>query len=358
MKKLTSIILALIILFSLVACSGGNAQSEDTSAVSDTAAESATESIADTTPETEEVKIDNTLPFNITVISGTTGMGFAKLMSDAKEGKASFPYNFEIVSGADVVAPAIINGSTDIAAVPTNLAAVLFAKTKGEVQILAANTLGVLYVIENGETVNSVSDLAGKTVYCCQQGANPEFISNYLLTESGLKVGEDVMLDFTYNTPDELATAIATGTVDLAILPEPKVTATLAQNENLRRAINMSELWNEVTDGLPLIQGVIVGRKAFVEEHSAEVAEFLREYEASIVFTSTNKEEAADMIAAAGIIPKAPLALKALPFCNLAFISGADMNEPMMSFFNVLFNANPASVGGALPTEEIFYNAK
>ena len=355
MKKLISTILALIMLFVLVSCTGGNVQNEDTdtTAVTDTAAES----VSDTAAETEEPQIDNTLPFNITVISGTTGMGFAKLMNDTTTGTASFPYNFEIVSGADVVAPAIINGSTDIAAVPTNLAAVLYAKTQGEVQILAANTLGVLYVIENGENINSISDLAGKTVYCCQQGANPEFISNYLLTESGLEVGKDVMLDFTYNTPDELATAIATGAVDIAILPEPKVTATLAQNEALRRAINLSDVWNEVTGGLPLIQGVIVARKAFVEEHPAEVALFLEEYKASIEFTSTNKEEAADMIAAAGIIPKAPLALKALPYCNIAFISGNDMKEPMMSFFNVLFAANAASVGGALPAEDIFYIA-
>ncbi len=353
MKKLISIILALIMLIALVSCADTNTdlRNEITNENS--------ESIEDTAPQTfddtEDVEIDNTLPFNITVISGTTGMGFAKLMNDAKEGNTSFNYNFEIVSGADVVAPAIINGSTDIAAVPTNLAAVLYAKTKGEIQILAANTLGVLYVIENGESVNSVSDLAGKTVYCCQQGANPEFISNYLFAESGLEIGKDVFLDFTYNTPDELATAIATGAVDIAILPEPKVTATLVQNENLRRAINMSDLWNDVTGGLPLIQGVIVARKSFVEEHGAEVEHFLREYEASIEFTSTNKEEAAEMIAAAGIIPKAPLALKALPFCNLTFLSENDIKEPLMSFFNVLFVANPASVGGALPTNDIFY---
>ncbi len=351
MKKLISLILALIMLFAFTSCTNGNTQNEETNASSDTVAENT----PDTSADTEDVQIDNTLPFNITVISGTTGMGFAKLMNDAKEGNASFPYNFEIVSGADVVAPAIINGSTDIAAVPTNLAAVLYAKTKGEVQILAANTLGVLYVIENGESINSISDLAGKTVYCCQQGANPEFISNYLLTESGLKVGEDVMLDFTYNTPDELATAIATGAVDIAILPEPKVTATLAQNEALRRAINLSDVWNDVTGGLPLIQGVIIARKAFANEHPAEVEQFLSEYKASIAFTSTNKEEAAEMIATAGIIPKAPLALKALPFCNIAFLSGNDMKKPMMSFFNVLFAANPASVGGALPAEDIFY---
>ena len=367
MKKLLAIILSIAMLLCFAACgntaAGGNdtesdtTLSTDTETSTDTAADTGTDTAADTAAGTEEVKVDNELPFNITVISGTTGMGFAKLMNDTENGNASFAYNFEIVSGADVVAPAIINGSTDIAAVPTNLAAVLYAKTNGEVQILAANTLGVLYVIENGETVNSMSDLSGKTVYCCQQGANPEYISSYLFTESGLEIGKDVILDFTYNTPDELATAIATGAVDLAILPEPKVTATLSQNENLRRAINMSEVWNEVTGGLPLIQGCIVARKSFVDEHPAEVALFLEEYEASVTFTNTNPEEAAEMIAAAGIIPKAPLALRAIPFCNITYLSGSDIAEPMTNFFNVLYAANPASVGGAVPAQEIFYIA-
>lgn len=355
MKKLLAIILSILMLISLASCAGGNEGAEtETNAVSDTA--STTDTSAETEAETDAAEeIDRDLAFNITVISGTTGMGFAKMMNDAKNGTAGFDYSFEIVSGADVVAPAIINGTTDIAAVPTNLAAVLFAKTKGEVQILAANTLGVLYVIENGETVNNIGDLAGKTVYCCQQGANPEFITRYLLDESGLT---DVTLDFTYNTPDELATAVATGTVDLAILPEPKVTATLAQNEALRRAVNLTEVWQEVTGGLELIQGCIVARKAFIDEHPAEVDLFLEEYEASVAFTNTNIEEAAEMIAEAGIIPKAPLAKKAIPFCNIAFLSGADIVEPMTAFFNVLHTANPASVGGAVPSADIFYTAK
>lgn len=351
MKKLLSITLSILMILVLASC-GSVDNNIDNDIISDTT-ENDSQSI-----ETEKTEIDNTLPFNITVISGTTGMGFAKMINDSAENKGNFPYNFEIVSGADVVAPAIISKSTDIAAVPTNLAAVLYAKTNGEIQILAANTLGVLYLIENGETINNVSDLKGKTVYCCQQGANPEFITSYLLKESGLEVGKDVMLDFTYNSPDELATAIATGTVDLAVLPEPKVTATLAQNENLRRAINFSDLWTDINNGLPLIQGCIIARKSFVEEHPAEVALFLEEYKASIEFVNNNSTEASEMIAAAGIIPKAPLALKAIPNCNIAFISGKELIEPMTGFFNVLFEANPASVGGALPSNEIFYTNK
>lgn len=360
MKKLLAIILSILMLMSLAACGNNPAAGSDTdtNASTDTgiSTDTANDTEADTSADTEAT-VDNTVPFNITVISGTTGMGFAKMMDDVKNGTALFPYNFEIVSGADVVAPAIISGTTDIAAVPTNLAAVLYAKTNGEIRVLAANTLGVLYLIENGETVNSMSDLAGKTIYCCQQGANPEFITNYLLTESGLTVGTDVFLDFTYNNPDELATAIATGKVDLAVLPEPKVTATLAQNESLRRAINFSDVWEEVSGGLPLIQGCIIARKSFIDEHPAEVAAFLEEYKASIDFVNTNAEEASAMIAEAGIIPKAPLALKAIPNCNIAFISGSELAEPMKGFFGVLHAANPASVGGAIPADEIFYIA-
>ncbi|MEE0969504.1 MAG: MqnA/MqnD/SBP family protein, partial [Clostridia bacterium] len=216
----------------------------------------------------------------------------------------------------------------------------------------------VLYLIENGESVNSISDLRGKTVYCCQQGANPEYITNYLLSESGLEVGKDVTVDFSYNNPDELATAIATGVVDLAVLPEPKVTATLAQNDKLRRAVSFTEVWEDVSGNVPLIQGVIIARKSFVEENPEEVALFLDEYKASIEFVNANPEDASAMIAESGIIPKAPLALKAIPNCNIAFIAGKEMISPINSFFGVLFDANPASVGGAMPDNGIYFTEK
>ncbi|MBE6538900.1 MAG: ABC transporter substrate-binding protein [Ruminococcaceae bacterium] len=348
MKKLLSIILALLMLTALVAC-GAPADNGD-----------GTDSAVDTTLDTSnEAEIDYNTKFNITVIAGTTGMGFAKLMNDDKNGEAKFDYNFEVVSGADLASSAIIGGKANLAAVPTNLAAVLHQKTGGEVQVVAANTLGVLYLIENGETVTDIASLKGKTVYCCQQGANPEYITNYLLTENGLKVGEDVILDFTYNTPDELTTAIGSGIVDLAVLPEPKVTAALSQNESLRRAINFSDEWEKVSGGLPLVQGCLIATKSFIDAHSAELALFLEEYKASIDFVNANADEASKMIEEFGIIPKAPLAKKAIPNCNIAFLAGEEMAEGMMSFYRVLYAANPASVGGAEPdSAKLFFVAK
>ena len=348
MKKILALILSILMLIGLSACApeGGTEIQKP----------SGSDSAPDTAVETQDT-VDRNTHFNITVISGTTGMGFAKMMDDAQNGTALFPYNFEIVSGADVAQSAIVSGSADIAAVPTNLAAALYAKTEGEIQILAANTLGVLYLIENGNTVNNISDLAGKTIYCCQQGANPEYITSYILKQNGFEVGKDVFLDFTYNSPDELATAVAEGLVNLAVLPEPKVTATLSQNTSLRRALNFSTEWENATGGLPLIQGCIIARKSFVEENPAEIELFLREYETSIEFTNRDSQKASELIAAFGIIPKAPLALKAIPNCNIHFISGTDLTSPMMSFFNVLYEANPKAVGNKIPDYDIFFSA-
>ncbi len=356
MKKLLSIIIAVLMLTALASCTSKPEPGEaDTTATADTATDTSAASDTESTPEADDPKAPE---FNITVISGTTGMGFAKMMKDSENGSASFPYNFEVVGGADAVVPAITGGNADIAAVPTNLAATLYKKTGGEIQILAANTLGVLYLIENGETVSSMSDLKGKTVYCCQQGANPEYITSYLLEKSGLKVGEDVILDFTYNNPDELATAAASGLVNLAVLPEPKVTATLTQNTSLRRAVNFSEAWSEVSGGLPLIQGCIIARKSFVEQYPNEVKLFLDEYKTSIEFVNSDAAAASEMIAEFGIIPKAPLAMKAIPNCNIAFIAGNDMTAPMTDFFTVLHTANPASVGGEIPSDDIYHIAE
>lgn len=353
MKKLFAFILAALMLLTFVSC--GNKPAND-SKDTDTDAKDTETLTSDTEPEETNAPadVDYTTEFNITVIAGTTGMGFAKMMHDASEGTSLFPYNFELVGAADLASSAIIGGNADIAAVPTNLAAVLHAKTGGEIQVVAANTLGVLYLIENGNSVTDVASLAGKTVYCCQQGANPEYITTYILEENGLTVGTDVTLDFSYNTPDELMTAVASGAVDLAVLPEPKVTAALTQNSSLRVAIDFTAEWEAVNEGTPLIQGCIIATKSFISAHPAELSAFLDEYELSVNFTNENPETASEYMAELGIIPKAPLALKAIPNCNICFLTGDEMREGMMSFYDVLYKMNPASLGGAYPDITLF----
>lgn len=353
MKRLLLSTLALLLVLVLVAC-GGGAKDKETNLP-----ETTNTPIDTQTPDTDKVDdpAQSDLEINVTAIAGTTGMGFAQIMDENAKGTSPFKYNFDIVSDASLASGAIINGTADMAAVPTNLAAVLYNKTNGGVQVVAVNTLGVLYLLTTNE-VTAPDDIVGKTIYCCNQGANPEFISRYLLEANGLTVGQDVFLDFTYNTPDELATAIATNKIEYAVLPEPKVTAVMSQNENVKIFIALEDVWSQISGGKSLVQGCLVARKEFIEAHKNELDAFLADYAASIAFVNENPKEASEVIAANGIIPKAPLAEKAIPRCNIAYLDGAEMQAAMDEFFKVLFAANPASVGGKLPAADLYYVAE
>ena len=304
--------------------------------------------------EDKPVELDKELKIDIMVLSGTTGI--APMINDVKNGNATLNYNIEVASSADMINPGLIQGEVEIAALPTNVASVLYNKTGGKVMVAAVNTKGVLYLLENGETIKSFADLKGKTVYLPGQGSNPEYIFRYLVEKNGLVIGQDVIIDYTYGSPDELATAITSGLVSLAVLPEPKVTAIKSQNASVRSALDFTAEWNKVSSAdSQLVQGCIVVQKSFAEEHPAELAQFLKDYEASINFVNTNIEQAATMIEAAGIIPKAPLAKKALPACNICFMTGDEMKTSLNSFFKVLFDMAPQSIGGALPDDGIYY---
>ena len=333
--------LALLLCLPLVACGNAVDKVVTTTAQSDPT-------------EEKPAELDKELKIDIMVLSGTTGVGIAPMINDVKKGNAALNYNIEVASSADMINPGLIQGEVEIAALPTNVASVLYNKTGGKVMVAAINTKGVLYLLENGETVKSFADLKGKTVYLPGQGSNPEYIFRYLVEKNGLVVGKDVMIDYTYGSPDELATAITSGLVSLAVLPEPKVTAIKSQNASVRSALDFTAEWNKVSDG-ELVQGCIVVQKSFAEEHPAELAQFLKDYETSINFVNNNIEEASAMIEAAGIIPKAPLAKKALPACNICFMAGEEMQASLNSFFKVLFDMAPPSIGGALPDDGIYY---
>lgn len=292
---------------------------------------------------------------SVMVLNGTTGFGAAKLIDDSKNGTAALNYKFSVESDASAVNAALINGSVDIAALPTNAAAVVYNKTQGGVKVAAVNTLGVLYVVENGDTVKSFSDLKGKTLYVPGQGSNPEYITAYLCEKNGLKVGEDITLDFTYNAPADLRTAVASGKVELAVLPEPMVTIAKSANDKLNTALDLTAEWDKVAQKDSLMQGCIVVSKKFAEENPNELNKFLEEYSASVTFVNENPKEASEMIAEHGIFEKAAVAQKAIPGCNLCYISGDSMKKSLSTFFNIMFDADSKSVGGAVPSDDIYY---
>lgn len=316
MKRIVAMITAAVMLFSLAAFAACSKKQDDT-----------------------EIRI--------AALKGPTGMGMVKLAD-----KQNYPnYTVSIEASPDALNPRIISGEVDVAAVPVNLASVLYNKLDGDISVLAVSTLGVLYVVEAGSEVNSVADLAGKTVYATGQGATPEYILNYLLDKNG--VAGSVEVNYV-GEHAALATMLANGSAEIGMLPEPNVTSTLAGNDDLRIALNLTEEWNKVCS-TELVQGVVIARKSFVNEHPEAIEQFLREYEKSSAFVNENIDEAAKLIVDAGILGNVEIAKKAIPNCNISFSKGEAMHKAVEGMLTVLFEANPKSIGGKLPDKDFYY---
>lgn len=316
MKRIVAMITAAVMLFSLAAFAACSKKQDDT-----------------------EIRI--------AALKGPTGMGMVKLAD-----KQNYPnYTVSIEASPDALNPRIISGEVDVAAVPVNLASVLYNKLDGDISVLAVSTLGVLYVVEAGSKVNSVADLAGKTVYATGQGATPEYILNYLLDKNG--VAGSVEVNYV-GEHAALATMLADGSAEIGMLPEPNVTSTLAGNDDLRIALNLTEEWNKVCS-TELVQGVVIARKSFVNEHPEAIEQFLREYEKSSAFVNENIDEAAKLIVDAGILGNVEIAKKAIPNCNISFSKGEAMHKAVEGMLAVLFEANPKSIGGKLPDKDFYY---
>lgn len=300
------------------------------------------------TPEAQQSET----PVNIMALNGTTGFGMAKLINDANQDESG--YTCTVESDASNVTAALINGTTDIAALPTNAAAVVYNKTNGGVQLLALNTLGVLYLVTNDTvSVTSFEDLKGQTVYVPAQ--NPTFIFQYLCAQNGLTVGEDVIIDNTYAQPADLRTAVASGEVAVAVLPEPMVTIAKAANDKLTTALDLTAEWDRVSPAGSLVQGCVVVRTEFVKEHPDEIAQFLEAYSASIDYLTSGEEDVGAVIENTGIFTKGAVAVKAIPNCNLCFITGQEMQTAMSAYLEIMHDAAPESIGGKLPSDDFYY---
>ena len=291
-------------------------------------------------------------------LKGPTAIGMMKMMDDAEQGAVD--YSFEIAAAADVITPMLAKGEVDIAAVPANLAAVLYNNTEGQIQVLNLNTLGVLYIVETSDTVKSVEDLKGKTIYTSGKGATPEYALDYILRGNGIDPETDVTLEWKSEHAECLASLLA-DPEGIAMLPQPFVTTAQMKNEGIRVALDLNEEWDRLQeneeDPSGMITGVAVVRREFAKEHPEEVADFLARYEESVAWVNENVEDAAVLVGAHDIVPE-PVAKAAIPHCNITFVSGEEMKEKLSGYLQVLFDQNPKAVGGTLPADDFYYGAE
>ena len=335
-RAIVSLLLALTLALSLTAC-GGQANSEPEQ------------------PETQEEQ--TAAEINLYVLSGPTGIGAMNLWAASDAGETKNTYHITMPGANDEVVAALSKGDADIAAVATNLAATLYNKTEGSVTVLAVNTLGVLSLLSNGQEVNAVSDLKGKTIYAPGQGANPEYILRYVLSGNGLDPDKDVTLRFV-GEGSELLTVWQSDPEAVILAPQPVATSILMQNENAKTLFDMTEEWDKIAGGdSTLMMGCVIVRNEFLQANPGAVELFLQEYAASIEKAQSDVEGTAALCQQYGLIPKAALAQKAIPSCGLTFVTGAEMKTGLSGYLQVMFDANPKSVGGTLPGDNFYYGA-
>lgn len=336
------------------AASEGSAAAEtDTEGSSAEEAEGSSEAQEDTQAESSE---DGETVIRVGGLKGPTTMGLVKLMEDAENGEAQNNYEFTMVTAADELTAMVAGNQVDIALLPANVASVLYNRTDKQVSVVDINTLGVLYLVSGDTSITSIDQLAGKTVYLTGKGTTPEYAFNYILSAAGL-TAEDVTLDFR-SEATEVAAILAENPDAIGLLPQPFVTVALSQNDSLSIIMDLTEEWDKLQaedSGSRLVTGVTIVSNEFLAEHPDLVNTFLEEHEASALYTDNHPAEAAELIAAAGIVAQAPIAEKALPYCNITCITGEDMKGALSGYLEVLYEQNPESVGGTLPDDAFYY---
>ena len=307
MKKLTSLLLSLVLMVSVLAC-GASAKTS------------------------KKVRIAG--------LKGPTTMGLVNLLSMEKDGTASLDYDLQLYGAADEIVPKLIKGELDMAAIPANLAATLYQKTNGGIQVMAVNTLGVLYVVEKGNTVHSFADLKGRTILSTGKGTTPEYVLRYLLRKNGLDPDKDVKIEY-YSEASEVTAQMAAARKDaIAVLPQPYVTAAQMKDSGLRVVLDLTREWNKVCD---------------TQQNPDVIAAFLTDYQKSVKAANEDIDGTAALCEEVGVVAKAAIAKKALPKCNIVYRNGQEMKKDISAYLQVLYDASPAAVGGKLPDDNFYY---
>lgn len=344
-SKILALGLALALTAGLLAgCTGGSGSQSPSPTPSQTVMPTPTPS--ETAPAEKQT-------VNLAVLKGPSGVGAAKLLADSDAGETANDYAYSILADNTEIVAGLSSGSLDIAAVASNVAANLYNKTNGGIQIAAVSGLGVLYILENGNTVQSMADLKGQTLYATGQGANPEYVLNYLLTENGVDPAE---VDIQWKTADEVSAPMVSGEARLCMMPVPAATAIQMSNPDVREALDLSAEWDGLNNGSHLTMTCIAVRTAFAQEHPEAVENFLADYAASVEYVKGDPAAASELVAQYGITPKAKIAELAIPKCSLVCITGkVDMADAIQGYFEVLSAANPDALGGSIPDDGFYF---
>ncbi|MSS08882.1 MULTISPECIES: ABC transporter substrate-binding protein [Clostridia] len=352
MKKTLSLLMAFAVTAAVLSgCAKGGAESTQA-----TTSASETESTSETAKETSEAqKPADNYTLKIGSLKGPTSMGLVKLMDQSEKGNAKGSYDFTMVTAADELLGKIVSKELDVALVPANMASIIYNKTNHEVTVLDINTLGVLYGVSADDSIKTAADLKGKTVYLTGKGTTPDYALQHVLKASGL-TSDDVTLEYKSEAA-EVVSILKEKPDAVGLLPQPFVTAAMAQNDSLKMVLDLTKEWDATAgeNGGSLVTGVTICRNDVIKDHGDAINTFLAEHKESAEFANANVAETAALVAAAGIIEKAPVAEKAIPYCSITYVDGDRMKSLLSGYLKVLFDMEPSSVGGTLPADDFYY---
>lgn len=356
-KTMTMLLACAMTAASLAGCSGADKTqtTAETTVEETTTAETEAESeTVEAASEAEETDSDAEA-LRVGSLKGPTTIGLVSLMDKASNGETEGSYEFSMVTDASELAAQMVSGDLDIALVPANLASVLYQKTQQGIEVIDINTLGVLYVVAADDSIHSMADLKGKTLYMTGKGTTPDYVLQYLLNANSLSI-DDVTIEYKSEAA-EVAAVLKENADAIGLLPQPFVTAAMAQNENLKMVLNLTEEWDKTQpeNGSSLVTGVTVCRKEVLEQNPEAVDTFVKEHEESANWVNANVEDAAELVATAGIIEKAPIAAKAIPYCSIVCINGEDMKTRLSGYLEALYELDPSAVGGQVPDDGFYY---
>ena len=356
-RKLSLLLCAALVLASLAGCKPSASENDSSSSASGDISSGGSSS----GDSSQEIPGPSDIPeINFMVLSGPTGVGAAYLVDSYAAGSAPtdapFTLNTTVVGDNNQVTDALVNGSADVAAIATNVAANLYTKSDGAIQVLAVNTLGVLYILEKGDSVHSMADLRGKTIYATGQGANPEYVLDHLLTANGV---DPSTLDIQWMTAQEVSAKMVSSEQAICMLPVPAATALMVQDTGVRQALSLSDEWEKLDQGV-LPMGCVVARTEFIQENPILIDALLDLYGDSITFMTEegNAADGAALVAKYGIAPNEQVAQASIPQCNLTFLTGQEMRAALEGYYAVLFRTDPASIGGGMPYDAFYYGGE
>jgi NitT/TauT family transport system substrate-binding protein len=351
MKKLLLVAFIAILAMSLIACNETTEEMPEETEATEETVETVEEEVND--PDEEEI-INEKIEVNVAGLNGPTSMGMIKLFEDYTNPGENIEINYTNASAPDQLVGKLIQGELDFAAVPTNLASVIYNKTEGAYQLTNVNTLNVIYILTNGIEINSIKDLKGKTVHISGKGATPDYMMKYLLSENGLDSDEDVVLDFSLDHAS-LAQALSAGDVEIAVLPQPFVTTVRMNNPDVKVAVDLLDEWEAVAGDALFAMGGLVVRTEFAKEHPEIVEAFLGMYDESVAYVNKNPKAAAALVEKHGILPKAKIAELAIPLSNIVYMDAYENKDAINEYYQILYDFNKASVGGQLPDDSFYY---